>query len=771
MRLLFTLLFFSTWAFSQDFMQSIRGKIVDKETQTALYLVTVVLDGGASSVLSDSTGVFVFENIPIGRHTLSFSSVGYDSQFLSSLELSSGKELILRIELSEKPLFLEEITVKGERSKDFSLNEYALVSGRQFTVQESNRYAGGYADPSRMAMAFAGVTSAGNDQNNEIVIRGNSPKGLLWRLEGVEIPNPNHFGDGQGATSGIISMINSGSLANSDFFTGAFPAEYGNAMSGVFDLRFRRGNSQQHEYMAQLSVIGLEAAVEGPIGKKGASYRFNARYSTLELLFKTGLLQIETGNFKPAYRDMNFTLHFPSKKAGEFSLWGVGGVNSSDDVEEEDITLAQGSMGVMGLSHMYSVNRKGYLKTVISASTEGSEYFRESFRPNLDTWVIRNQNTLFQRNLRLSSFYNYKLNSRISLRNGYVISRLGYSLEENRRNESRNELVNFLNERDHTWFVQAYSQAKADLTPRFKVTGGLHYSIFLLNNNTALEPRFGMEYRINAKQRIQLGAGLHSRMEAVSLYLYKRQNGVAQEQPNASLGLTKAGHLVLGYSLAIREHAKLKIEGYYQHLFQVPLDTNSRSLLSMVNISSGIPNAVLENTGVGENKGIELTLERYFARNYYFLITASLFDSKYLAPDGKWRNTIFNNTYAWNILGGKEFFLGPSKRHVLVLNSRLMWRGGNRFIPVNLAESILRNRTILNNTEAYVQRLPDYRRVDIGIAYKINTKSSTWTLSADIQNVTNYKNIIRERYDTSAKQITYSYALPIIPIFNFKVDF
>ena len=204
------------------------------------------------------------------------------------------------VELEEAPQFLREVVVVSERAKDRAKNEMAMVSTRQFSVTEANRYAGGFQDPARMALNFAGVTNAGSDQNNEIIIRGNSPKGLLWRMEGIEIPNPNHFGDGQGSTSGIISMINSTSLANSDFMSSAFPAEYGNASSGVFDLRFRRGNNEKREWMAQLSVVGIDLASEGPIGKNGGSYRAGARYSTLELLLKSGLININSGNFKPA---------------------------------------------------------------------------------------------------------------------------------------------------------------------------------------------------------------------------------------------------------------------------------------------------------------------------------------------------------------------------------------------------------------------------------------------------------------------------------------
>lgn len=772
-KFFFTFLFLhlNLLIYAQSPTQTLRGTILDKETQSFIPGVNVTILPLNQTVSSGIDGTFKFQKIPIGRYTIVFSMMGFDKKTLANIELGSGKEVVMQIEMVESTIVLNEILVKGEQLKDQTINDMVLVSGRQFSVAESNRYAGGYADASRMVMSFAGVTSSGNDQNNEIVIRGNSPKGLLWRLEGVEIPNPNHFGDGQGSTSGIISMLNSASLANSDFLTGAFPAEYGNALSGVFDLKLRRGNDQKHEFMAQLSVIGLEASAEGPINSKGASYRFNFRYSTLELLLKSGLLKIETGGFSPEYRDMNFTLNFPTKKTGTFSLWGFGGINKSDDQDVNSVENNLGKTGVIGLSNTYSLGKRGYVYSVLMASKESATEYEEVLLANAK-WVIGKQKLFQYKNLRFSSFYNYKINAKGSLRSGIIFSNLGYQFDDNRRDNTRNVLVNFLNENDATQFFQAYSQIKYSFSSRFSVSGGLHLNRFLLNQNQTFEPRLSGRYQLNSNQAITAGFGLHSRLEPISVYLLKRRKtGEIFEQPNRNLGLTRAAHYVIGYNKLLNEHWNLKIEAYYQKLFEVPLDTNKRSLFSVLNASAGLISNVMTNDGQGENRGLELTLERYFNKNYYFMLTGSLFDSKFLGRDSKWRNTVFNNTYAGNILGGKEFSVSKSKNKFLVVNSRMMWRGGNRYIPINLAESIKRNTTINDNTKAFEPRLPDYWRLDLGVSLKINLKRATWSLSADIQNVSNRKNKIQERYNTATKQIFYNYALPLVPIFNFKVDF
>lgn len=212
--------------------------------------------------------------------------VGYEEVILSQIELKSAKELVLEIEMQEAVARFDEVVISGRKNKEKPVNEMASVSARSFTVEETSRYAAAAFDPAGMAQNFAGVTSGGDDLYNEIVVRGNSPKGVLWRLEGVEIANPNHFAAG-GGQGGAISMLSSTTLGNSDFYTGAFPAEYGNALSGVFDLKLRKGNTQKRESSFMIGALGLEVGTEGPLSKKyGGSYLVNYRYSTLGFMIR-----------------------------------------------------------------------------------------------------------------------------------------------------------------------------------------------------------------------------------------------------------------------------------------------------------------------------------------------------------------------------------------------------------------------------------------------------------------------------------------------------
>ena len=752
-------------AFTQNLEQTLRGKITDKITLQPLIGVSVHLMPGNSISFTDSLGRFYFRKIPVGRYRISYSFLGYSKGQVSDIELKSGKEINLTIDLEETPQFLKEVFVTSERAKDRAKNEMAIVSTRQFSVTEANRYAGGFQDPARMSLNFAGVTNAGSDQNNEIIIRGNSPKGLLWRMEGIEIPNPNHFGDGQGSTSGIISMINSTSLANSDFMSGAFPAEYGNAASGVFDLRFRRGNNEKREWMAKLSVVGIDVASEGPFGKNGGSYRAGVRYSTLELLLKSGLVNINSGNFKPAYRDLNYTIDIPLKRAGLMTLWGLAGANDTEDEKLTTQDYSNSLMSVIGLSYKLPT-KNGHLSTVLALTNESSTYRKNEIMAN--AWKNTRDQQYRYPNFRMNATYVLKFNTSLSAKFGINVSQLSFELTDNRWDGKK--LVNYLNESNYTFYLQQFGQIIKKWTPSFQTTMGLHAYQFSLNQSKAIEPRMAIALENKSGGRIGLGIGWHSRIEPISTYLFKKYlpNG-SFSQPNINIAPSQALHQVISYDQRMGEHTRMKVEAYLQNINQVPVDTLRTGLFSMVNYSSGIPSQVLENAGKGINKGIELTLERFLADDFYYLITASLFDSKFQNKDLKWRNTQFNNLFASTILVGKDFKLAKQKS--LSMNIRYLIRGGNRYTPINLAESIKRNTTVNVSSKAFEAQYPNFERIDISVAYRINKLNRTWSFRLDLQNVFNTKNVIEERYDSSLRGLSYRYALPLIPIISSQLEF
>jgi hypothetical protein len=265
--LLFFFLISSLFLFGQRVpTQAVRGSVFDNESKFPIVGAKVVLfsEGFSSKTITDFDGLFLLENVPVGKHEIQVSYTLYSSNTLT-VEVSSGKEVVVQVPLVEFISEQKEVVVHG-RKRGEVLNELALISAQQFSVEETNRYPGSRMDPARMASNFAGVQGA-DDSRNDIIIRGNSPLGVVWRVEGVDIPNPSHFAI-SGSTGGPVSIINNKILANSDFFMSAFPAEYGNSTSGVFDLKLRHGNNNRHEFTGQFGFLGTEFLAEGPLSKK-----------------------------------------------------------------------------------------------------------------------------------------------------------------------------------------------------------------------------------------------------------------------------------------------------------------------------------------------------------------------------------------------------------------------------------------------------------------------------------------------------------------------
>ena len=754
--------------------QTLRGQVFDQDSKTPLPFATVHIlnTDPAVGTTTDVDGKFEIKNIPVGRYTIKVSFVGYADAFLPEILLGSAKEAVVTVELAEQVQALGGITIVGATGEP--VNEMAIINAKPFNAEETKRYAATIGDPARMAQVFAGVSGT-DDASNEIVIRGNSPNWLLWRLEGVEIPSPNHFAE-EGYSSGAISILSANMLGSSDFYTGAFPAEYGNALSGVFDINLRNGNNQENEFTFQVGVLGIDLSAEGPFKKGyGGSYLFNYRYSTLSLLNDFGVEVSE--NSIADYQDLSFKINLPTKKAGTFSIWGIGGLSSSDEIYAPDsveyfddgyIDYTKTGMYATGISHTLFTGSKSYIQTVVSSSTSySSQNFEE-----MDTEGQFN-GTFFdelQNNaIRLSSYYNRKVSSKFSFRTGVKFNSLNFSYYTRTFVDSTQIWNTFLNSDGHTNLYQAYGQGKYKFSDHVIFTAGLNYTHFALSNDNSLEPRLGLVVGLPNEQKLGFGYGKHSKHENLPVYLLENElpDGSVY-MPNKSLQLSRAHHFVASYEKMIGEHMLFKTEAYYQYISNLPVANNPDKYWSP--IFGGVdPNDTLANIGKGRNYGLEFTLQKSFSNNYYFLVTSSLFDSKYKPADGKWYNTKYNVNFINNFVGGKEIKWGDNK--MLGLNAKLIWSGGKRQTPINLEASIEEGETVLEKNEPFSLQNKDYLRLDLGIRLHFYKKKSEHVLSLDIQNVTNRLNTWVQTYDAENKSIIDYPMAGLIPIISYRVEF
>jgi hypothetical protein len=753
--------------------QTIRGVVKDRDSKIPLEGVTIVLKNTDPLVgaVTDAEGNFVIPDVPIGKYDLRITYIGYESIDIPNIVVGSGKEVVLPIEISESIEMLEGVEVTAAPR-----NPFALVSKIAFSMKEAKQYAGSFNDPSRIVTTTAGVVGGGgaDDVENEIIIRGNSPRGLLWRLEGIEVPSPNHFTD-QGASSGSISILSSNMLANSEFYTGAFPSEYGNALSGVFDIKLRKGNEDKTEYALRAGVIGLDASVEGPFKKgKDASYLLNYRYSTLTLLNDIGIELVD--NALPVFQDIAFNVFIPSKKLGDFSIFGIGGL--SKETEFTEGTLSNGEtgkivdesfssdLGVIGLKHNYIINKKTFIENIFSFSANQIT-FNRAVPNNEGQFVEINNEDFVDKTARFSTMLNHKFNARHLLRTGVIYSRLGYDLLSQSFNINENGLVDDVNESGSTSTLQGYVAWKYRVSKKIVLNTGLHFMHFFLNNNNSIEPRLGAKWLIDDKQSLSMGIGLHSRREDLATYLSSVNLGNGLVGSNRQLGFSKAMHYVVGYQRVLSESLQLKVEAYYQDLFNIPVVDNT--FFSILNTKKGFTSFDLINKGTGENYGIEITLAKRLDKNYYFNTNLSLFESKYVGGNGLKRNTLYNGNFIANILGGREFILSTNK--TLNLNMRGVYAGGQRFIPIDLEQSIEQGRTIFSLDNIYEDRLENYFRADFQASYTVNLPKKTLELRLEIQNITNTENVREIIYSPITESIEEVRRGQLIPVFSVQVKF
>lgn len=768
-------------AHAQVMTQTIRGTIVDQVSQTPLIGVTVVLLE-SNPILGTSTdidGNFILENVPVGKVGLQFSMVGYETVTLQNLNLTVGKELVVQVSMEEKAVIGTETTVTAVVDKRKPQNEMLSVSSRTFSVEETQKFAAAVNDPLRMAQSYAGVVST-DDGNNNISIRGNSPGGLLWRMEGIDIPSPNHFTQ-PGTSGGGISILSSQLLSNSDFSTGAFGAEYGNALSGVFDLRLRKGNNQKREYTFRAGVLGIDVAAEGPFKKDYAgSYLVNYRYSTLGILSNIG---VSIGPGVTTFQDLSYHVFLPTKKAGSFSLFGFGGLSSQVFSADKDTSLwSQGgnrsngnfysNTGAFGASHIYHLNTKHFLKTAMVISTNGVGYQEDELTYELKP-EFRYEEDIWQNRQAVSSTLNSKLSSRSSLRSGIILSRLSFTTDQVWYDDSLNKNITLMENEGNTFMYQAYSQWKHKLSTRFTIQGGLHMVGLALNNTYSVEPRASVNYAINSKNSLSFGYGKHSQVQPISIYFSRIADSLGNSsEMNKDLGMSKAHHFVLAYDKSIGDHWRIRLETYYQYLYNIPVSIDADYQYSVLNNRDGYTDFALTNEGKGENFGVEFTLERFLYKDFYMLLSASVFESRYSAVDGSWHDTRFNTNHNFSLTTGKEYTMSEKrKRRVFGWNVKAIYSGGMRNMPVLLEQSIQRQQPVYDFKNAYSDQNPAYFRLDLGVSLKRNFKRSSGTLTLDVQNSTNRANVGGKYFDPKTLTMKTWTQAPLIPVLAYKLEF
>lgn len=757
--------------------QTIRGKVTDQVNGKPISGISVKIINSNYGTITNENGYFKFANIPAGRYQLKLSSINYSETLVPELTLDLGKEKVLELTLNEKINNLSEITVHPINSSTIN-----PTSSRTFTVEETQRFAASFYDPARLAASFPGVTTT-NDQANNISIRGNSPNALAWRLEGVEIVNPNHltnsgtYTDRPMQNGGGTIILSAQMLANSQFLSGGLSPEYGGTVSGMFDMRFRKGNNEKREYTVQAGFLGIDLSAEGPFSKKSkASYLLNYRYSFTGLLTAIG---VPLGNEVIAYQDLALNINLPTKSIGNFTLFGMYGASSNDFEVKEDslkefakdysIIKFNAKMVAFGATHQVSLGEKMSWKTVFALSEKQNNRSELGFDKRSDSYKGPFFDNFSSQRISFTSAINYRLSANNKLKIGTFIT----NINDESINGDASKFNNGYRAKFQSILVQPYLNFQSNISTNITLNAGLQYQYLKRNKTNSVEPRASISYKINAKTGINFAYSLQGQMQPVATYGPEKGTDGYIEQ-NQNLEFSKAHHYVLSLNKLIGEKFRFKVEAYLQNHFNV-LTTVTKSPLSGMNLLDEYQFTIpLNNVGTARNKGIELSLEKYFDKNYYLLVSSTIYDAKYKGSDGIEINSRFNGKYAATITSGKEWdWNKKGKTRVIGANLRGIYQGGYRESPVDIESSRFYQRSLYYNSanKIFTVQLPDYYRFDLRLSIKKQKPKYTRTLSIDIQNITNHLNTAFHYFDWGKNMVIEQKQLGMIPVLNWRVEF
>jgi hypothetical protein len=752
--------------------QIVRGKILSHNNQQPLAAVTVSIPLLKIGAITDNQGNFKIKNVPVGRHTLKISMIGFEPKN-SQIIVTSGKEVYQDFELEESFVTSQEVIVKADKEAGRAINESAIVSAIEFSVDDVNRFAGSRMDPARMAQNYAGVLGS-NDTRNDIIIRGGSPNELLWRIDGLDVPNPNHFAT-QGSTGGPVSAINSNLLTNSDFLTGAFPAEYIDKMSGVFDLKTRKGNSEKYEFLGQFGFNGFELQAEGPTKFASGSFIANYRYSFLGLLDKMGIDFGFSGI--PNYQDATFKSDFNLNKDNTLSITGLWGTSNINILESKQDYVATGTQDIINGTDILAVavnlqslfSEKLYGKMTLGFSSGAYHTELDSITTNSKFEVTSKDKWFYAKNSESYLDLKYDLHYSPNKSHLFTVGVTGryrfYDMKENKFTIGWGEtelykMAKSGNSAQAMTYINWNWRMSEDLT----LNMGLASQYLEISNKSTLEPRASLKWNFLPGHSFNIGYGLHR--QSIPLITY------FENAKNQDLDFIQSSHYIAGYMWSFAEDAFFKVEGYYKDISKAPVENISSSfslLNSGANFGRVFADGYLVNNGSGRSYGAELSLVKNFSNGYYLTATGSLVRQEYKGSDGINRWGAFDNQFIGNVLAGYEWKI--SEDFTIEFSGKYTIAGGAPYTPIDEKLSAERNYTTWDTQNAFSKRKPNYSRADIKIDFRQNFNGWSMISFVSVENLLNTQNVLDYSWDVKTQKVKELYQLGLFPIGGVKIEF
>lgn len=771
----FVLFFAAFTVYGQELSQQLYGTVRNAETLAPIDEAQLLLSNGAETyqAISDSTGSFQFEAVLPGRYQLQVSHVAYQRRLIPEIQVKTSRPEIMSIFLQERNVLLQEAEISVSPGSEIPEN----IHQNLFTIEETQRYAASFYDPARLVRSLPGVTAA-NDQTNLLSVHGQSPNHVGWQIEGIEILSPNHLpnagtpSDRSTSSGGGVNILSGQLMDNSSFYTGSLPASMGNSLGGLFDINLRPGSRNQYSHTLQASLLGIDLATEGPLQKQyNSSYLVNYRYSTVGLLSQLG---VNFGNEEILYQDLSFHLKWSKTSVGNISLFGLGGLSSNylfriedpalweKDKDGQEVNFKAG-MGALGLNHRLSINDRASIQSGFIYSGRFSNRTSDTYSPDIVLYDWTSEKVR-QELFALKSTLSLQHSSTFSSEYGVAANHYRTGLQAVPGNIAPSSSF------DHTLSytsIQPFGELRYSWSPAWLLNTGLRFTIDSHTDQLYVDPRFQLLRRLSPSSSIQ--------------FSYSLITQAMLNQPNLLPALFVGGRRTLeparshygsiGYEKDFNERTQLKTKGYYQYFFQAPVSpvVNTFTTLNAIEEYALFP---LENTGSGEIYGLDASVQRYFTESFYYLLGISLFDATYKDAEGNRRNMRFNSQYNFNLTAGKEWrALKEEYIRIWGVHIRSLYHGGYWYTPVDVEASRLAATTILDYSQAFSERLPDYFTFDIRLSHTKEKPKYLRIWSIDIQNVLNRQNIGWYYFDQLQDEVRPAYQLGIIPVLSYRIEF
>lgn len=428
--------------------------------------------------------------------------------------------------------------------------------------------------------------------------------------------------------------------------------------------------------------------------------------------------------------------------------------------------------GILGFSHVHFFSNNGRLTTTLAATglRNKTTIIDLGFDPDIE--VINEHD--YEVKYNFTSKYSHRINNRNFINTGVVFDLFDVNYVGMQYSRNYEKYLYYMDTHDYMAFTRGFFEWQHRFSDNLSLNTGIHSGLFLLNNSYTIEPRTAIRWQMDEKQTLSFGFGLHSQTQQKAVYIMQQLIDTTTNEyikTNTDLGFSRSMHLVAGYDRYLGNQQRIKLEVYYQRLFDIPV-SQQNPVYSILNSGGDFSFFVyhnLLNQGGGENMGIELSLEKYLNEGFYYLLTASLFEAKYYGYDGVKRNSQFNNNFVLNALLGYEMSI--NQRNALAFDVKAVWAGGTRYVPIDEEASIINDGVVYDWDNAYKNRHPDYFRINARITYRLNGKNVNQEWGLDLQNLTNHQNIFTQNWNSETKEVTTAYQMGFMPMMTYRIHF